>query len=288
MAKDNLAIKELPSGTEMEWKNPAPANGRHLSTDFIPLGEYLAMRKRIGGRQAFMPKTNFSSDAMAVLAENPVMKALKDSYVMSSHTMEPEAIAFILQAIEMYRPRVILELGSGLSTLVLSEAHNELLKTDGVDGAYVAVEQSQEFMDTLLGTAKSIGSEKDFTPLIVPLARYKIGDILEPSDAMNFDQKAMPGFDFDEKNLHEALGGLRPDMIIIDGPADEKTLAGSSFAKALTLPLLSLYAAPGAVVLMDGCYGDPEIFALEQWQQSGIANIIGIKAVGKGLMVALT
>ncbi|MCD8566636.1 MAG: hypothetical protein LRY36_01725 [Alphaproteobacteria bacterium] len=277
-----MDIKELPHQLALDWAVPEASAGRHLSTEIMPLTEYLAMRKRIGGRNAFMPKTNFAVEPLDELKNSDsVMQAFNDGYVFSSYSMEPETLLFLKSAIEMYRPRVILELGSGLSTLVLSAAQQQMLKADNADGVYVSVEQSQEQVDKLAEMAGAIGLKTTFKPVVCPLVRYKIGDFLDS------DEKAMPCYDFDEKALHEALGGLKPDMIIIDGPADEKTLSGASFAKTLTMPLLSLYAAPGAVVLMDGCYADPEVFALEQWQESGIANIVGVKAVGKGLMVAL-
>lgn len=276
-------LKDLPQKLTLKWELPEVAAGRHLNAEVIPLGEYLAMRKRIGGRNSFLPKTNFSPEPLDELNEtDAVMKAFKGEYVFSSYSTEPETLLFLKAAIEMYRPRVILELGSGLSTLILSAAHKSMLDADKVDGAYVAIEQSEEIMGKLLEIAKATKIKQSFKSLIFPLVRYKIGD------AAGGDQQAMACYDIDEKALHKALGGLRPDMIIIDGPADEKSLAGASFAKALSLPLVSLFAAQGAVVFMDGCYADPEVFALEQWQESGIANIIGVKAVGKGLMVALT
>jgi hypothetical protein len=266
----------------LKWKAPETPDGRHLNTEVIPISEYLAMRKRIAGRHAFMPKTNFASEPLDELKEtDAVMKAFKGGYVFSSYSMEPETLLFLKSAIEMFRPRVILELGSGLSTLVLSHSHRDVLKADKAEGMYVTIEQSQELLDKLLEFSDLAKVRNCFTPLVFPLARYKIGDLFET------DEKALPCFDLDEKALHKALGGLKPDMIIIDGPMDEKTLSGASFAKALTMPLLSLYASPNAVVLMDGAYGDPEIFSMDQWQQSGIAHIIGVKAVGKGLMLGL-
>lgn len=281
MSEKDVDVKELPEKLELKWTAPPVPDGRHLSMDFIPFTEFLAMRKRIGGRQAFMPKTNFTPDAMDELKKNPVMKAFDGGYIFSSYSTEPETLLFMTRAIEMFRPRVILELGSGLSTLILSAAHKKVLEEDRAEGAYVALEQLQALMDKVLDFAKIAKVEKNFTPLVLPMAKYKVGDVFDT------DEKAMPCFDFDEKLLHKALGGVRPDMIFIDGPADEKTLIGASFAKTLTMPILSLYAAPGAAVFMDGVYGDTDMFSMEQWQKSASANVIGVKAVGKGLMVGL-
>lgn len=277
-----MDIKELPQTVKLKWANPDLPESRHLSTEVMPVSEFLAMRRRISGRNAFLPKTNFATEPLEDLQKNDdVMKAFSEGYVFSSYSMEPETLLFLKSAIEMFRPRVVLELGSGLSTLVLSHAHREVLKADKAKGAYIAIEQSQDMMNKVLDHADTAKVKDCFTPLVCPLALYKIGDVLDT------DQKAMACYDLDEQALHAALGGVRPDMIIIDGPMDDKTLAGASFAKALTMPLLSLYAAPGAVVMMDGVYGDPETFAVDQWQQSGIVNVVGVKAVGKGLMIGI-
>lgn len=281
MSDELVEIKEFPRSLNLEWTDPPVAEGRHLSMDFIPMTEFSAMRKRIGGRQAFMPKTNFTPDALEELKKNPVMESFKGGYVFSSFSTEPETLLFLQQVMEMFRPRVVLELGSGLSTLILSAAHKKILKADKADGAYVALEQSQGLMDKVLEFAKIAKVEKNFTPLVLPMVKYKIGDMFDT------DEKGMPCFNFDEKKLHKALGGVRPDMVFIDGPADDKTISGASFAKMLTMPILSLYAAPGAAVFMDGVYGDTDLFAMEQWHKSGSANVIGVKAVGKGLMVGL-
>jgi hypothetical protein len=53
------------------------------------------------------------------------------------------------------------------------------------------------------------------------------------------------------------------------------------------MPILSLFAAPNALVLLHNAYADSETFALEQWQESGAADVLGVKAVGRGMMVAI-
>lgn len=281
MSNAAMEIKDLPDPAGLEWETPSVADGRHLSADFLPLSEYLAMRKRIGGRQSFMPKTNFSPESVEMLSENNIMKALEGRYVLSSQSMEPDAILFLLEVMEMYRPRVVLELGSGLSTLILADAHAKILKADKAEGSFVTLEQSEDHLMSVKGYASAIKADKHFTGVHMPMVRYKIGEVF------GLDEKALPCFDLGEAALHKALGGIKPDMIIVDGPSDEKSLQGASFAKMLTMPILSAYTAPGAAVFMTGAYADTEIFAMEQWRDSGALNVLGVKAVGKGMMIGI-
>lgn len=279
----DMDIKELPDKANLDWKDPDVPADRHLSTDVLFFTEYSKMRKRIGGRNAFKPKTSFDPAALEELRADPVMQAIeKDGdYVFSSHSMEPETILFLKQAIEMYKPQVVLELGAGISTLILSSALNTVMNNGSRNARYVSLEQNKDHLEKVMDMAAAAGVHDYIKPVHLPLARYKFGD------EFAIEEKAMPCFDLDEAKLHEACGGVRPDMVIVDGPMDEKYLSGASFAKVLTAPILGLYTAPGAAFLMEDSYNDPEIFALEQWQASGLANVVGVKAVGRGLSISI-
>ncbi len=273
-------IKDLPMTAKMDWQEPDLPEGRALNADVLPFVEFLAMHQRIGGRNSLKPKTNFSPEALENLREtDDVMKAIDDDYMFTSFSMEPESIQFFKEVIKMFKPQVILELGAGLSTLILSKTQNDVV---GDDAKYVTLEQNQDHMNEINKLAERAHVDKFFDSHVIDIIRYAVGD--EGDQAAD---KAIPCFDLDEKMLHDALGGVKPDMIIIDGPMDEKTLAGTSFAKTLTLPVLSLYVSEKAVYFMTNCYQDTEIFAMSQWHASGAANVIGIKAAGDGLMVAL-
>jgi hypothetical protein len=278
-----MEIKELPESVMLEWSDPSVPSDRHLSTDVLFFTEYSKMRKRIGGRNAFKPKTNFAPEPLEELRKDPVMQAIEKEgdYVFSSYSMEPETILFLKEAIEMYKPQVVLELGAGLSTLILSSALNAVMNNGSKNARYVTLEQDQEHLDTVLESAEKAGVREFIEPVCMPLARYKVGS------EFDLDEKALPCFDLNEKQLFDACGGVRPDMIIVDAPIDERTMAGASFAKVLTGPIFGMCAAPGAALLMDDSYNDPEIFALQQWQESGLTNVVGIKAVGRGLSISI-
>lgn len=276
-----LEICDLPEPPEMDWVDPASPKERHLTSEIMPFTDFNAMRKRIGGRNTFVPKTNFAPEMLDRLRENDVMKAIEDDFIFSSDTMEPDAILYLLEAIKMFRPQMILELGTGLSTLVLSALQSQLTSNGKKKISFVSIDQDKHHQDKIIDLARMAKVDDCFKAITLPMCRYKIGD------EFALDEKAMASYKFDEAVLHDALGGVRPDMIIVDGPMDEKTKSNASFAKTLSIPILSMYAAPGAVFFMDRAYADPEIFAMEQWHSSGAAHILGVKAVGKGMMVGI-
>lgn len=234
------------------------------------------MRLRLGGSNALAPRTPLIVPHLEALKEHPLAQKLGSDLSFDEGDMEPDTILFMQDVINMFQPRTILELGSGLSTVFLSDILPE-------NTTYVTVDDTTEQQSRTLDLAGKTGTAQKFKSILLSPCHYRVGT-QEDNDGK---ERVMPCYEFDEKTLHDALGGEKPDMIIINGPTNAKTASNASLAKTLTMPILSLYAASGALVCMSRAYADPEIFAMEQWQQSGAANIIGIKAVGKGLLIGL-
>ena len=281
MSKD-IPVKDLPQKVEKEWKNPLEPQERHLTTDLIPFGEYTKLRKRAGDpRRGLFPAVNFEQAYMDELLEDPVMQAVKDDYTYTAWSMEPDSITFLKKVFEMYKPQVVLELGSGISTPILSAKLKELWKNDDVNPLYVTIDQSDDYLDQTLKLVTKAGTEDITRPVIFPISYFKVGDVAEDGD-----QKVLACYDFDEDKLFEACDGLRPDLIIVDGPTGGGT-GGFPFARMLTAPILSMYVKPNALFCMDDAYRDTEIHETQSWVESNTLQVLGVKAVGKGLMMGL-
>lgn len=78
--------------------------------------------------------------------------------------------------------------------------------------------------------------------------------------------------------LERFLGGVRPDLILIDGPAGE---TGIRFG---TVPLVSEVVDPNAVVIVDDGLRDSELDTADQWDRLGYVQWEGIRWEGKGLL----
>ena len=271
-------VLDLPEGLTLDWKEPeTPPTERHLTADIIPFMEFLNMRLRLGGSNTLAPRTPLIVPHLEALKEHPLAQKLGSDLSFDEGDLEPDAILFIMDVVKMFQPRTVLELGSGLSTVFLSDILPE-------NTTYVTVDDTKEQQSRTLDLAGKTGTAQKFKSILLAPCHYRVG----AQGNEDGKERVMPCYEFDETTLHDALGGEKPDMIIINGPTNEKTAMNASLAKTLTMPILSLYAASGTLVCMSRAYADPEIFAAEQWQQSGAANIIGIKAVGKGLMIGVT
>ena len=278
----DIPVKDLPAGVTQKWKTPQEPEGRHLTTDLIPFGEYKNLRLRSGdARRGLFPSTNFEQRHMDALLADPVMQKVKDDYTYTAWSMEPDSITFLKDVIEMYKPQVVLELGSGISTPILAAKLKQVWEKDDIAPAYVTVDQSDDYLDQTLKLVKNSGAEDITKPVIFPMAYFKVG---EKTD--NDDQQVLACYDFDEEKLFEACGGVRPDMIIVDGPTGGG-VGGFPYARMLTAPILSMYVKPNALFCMDDAYRDTEIKETQSWIDSNTMQVLGVKAVGKGLMMGL-
>tara|TARA_B100000780_G_scaffold277168_2_gene247263 strand:+ start:309 stop:1181 length:873 start_codon:yes stop_codon:yes gene_type:complete len=281
MSKD-IPVKDLPEGAALAWKNPEEPEGRHLTTDLIPFYEFLNLNDRITheGRGLF-PDSDFDQKYLQELMQDPVMSKVKDEYTFTGWSMEPDSITFLKKVIEMYKPQVVLELGSGLSTPILSAKMKEVWGQDEIDPIYVTIDQSEDYLDQTKKIIELAGTSDVVKPLIFPIACFKVGEVNEEGE-----QKLLNCYDFDEEKLFEACEGLRPDMIIIDGPT-AGGVGGFLYGRMLTAPILSMYAKPNALICLDDSYRSTEIQASKNWVESGVLEVLGVKAVGKGLMMGL-
>ena len=278
----DIPIKDLPTETMQKWVTSKEPEGRHLTTDIIPFNQFVNLRERAGDeRRGLFPTTNFKQGHMDELLSDPVMQKVKDDYTYTAWSMEPDSITFLKDVIEMYKPQVVLELGSGISTPILAAKLKQVWEGEEITPAYVTVDQSDEYLDQTLKLVKSSGAEDITKPIIFPMAYFKVGE-----KTGDDNQQVLACYDFDEEKLYEACGGVRPDMVIVDGPTGGG-VGGFPFARMLTAPILSMIVQPNALFCMDDAYRDTEIKETQSWIESNTLQVLGVKAVGKGLMMGL-
>lgn len=278
----DIPVKDLPEKVTQPWKNPDAPDGRHLTTDLIPFGEFVKLRKRAGNeRTGLFPSVGFAQEHMDKLNADPIMQAVKDDYTYTAWSMEPDSVTFLKKVIEMYKPRVVLELGSGISTPILSAKLKDVWKDEKDKPVYVTIDQSDDYLAQTLVLVEKAGTKDITRPLIFPITYYRVGGKNEKGE-----DNTLACYDFNEEKLFEATGGLRPDMIIVDGPTGGGT-GGFPFARMLTAPILSMYVKPDALFCMDDAYRDTEIKETQSWIESQTLHVLGVKAVGKGLMMGL-
>lgn len=276
---------DLPKARTLPWSGAKRPRNHGLQIQLIPLQEFLSLRNRLkllnDNSLSLFPDFELPQNYPEILKDDPFMARLAKVFKPNSFTMEALSIAYLKEVIEATKPEVIVELGSGISTPILAGAQAAQYAGTGVSPAYITIDQSQEYLDQTIKLCDEAGLDKStLKGLVFPICTYKAPGILESK------REEFCCYEFDEQALHDATGGRTIDMVIIDGPTGGGA-SGFDFARLLTSPILSLYSAEKALFFMDDAYRDTEIVSFIRWHDLGILSVAGVKAVGKGLMVAI-
>jgi hypothetical protein len=166
---------------------------------------------------------------------------IKPPPVADGWTLAPDALRFVTRVVEVLRPRHILELGSGLSTRLLSRAGAKL-------------------------SPKAVVSSVDHDPQfnwesskVTEAGGAKVAFHLAPLVVREFGGKLLGAYLIQPAKL----ATKRPaDLIVIDGPP--VNLGG----REGTLYQIMDFARPGTVVLLDDSKRPEERAALKAWQDN--------------------
>ena len=158
--------------------------------------------------------------------------------LMSGWSLEPATLLRLLEFVERASPRLVVECGSGVSTVWLAYAMRKY------GGRVVALEHHADF-------AAATRAE---------LARHGLSDVAEVRHA------PLESFDLQGETFQwyarEAWGGLREvDLLLVDGPPK----ATGPLARYPALPLLAGSLASNATVVLDDMHRPEEREALERW-----------------------
>ena len=234
--------------------------GRLVGSRPLPLG-FCEMLQWLGrGPDALAPEAKPISGATL---SDPVLAAALQDVELGTWTIGPATIAVLHDLVRTRQPEVILEFGSGVSTVCL--AHFAASATMPVH--IVSLEQD--------------GAEVERTRMRVSKLRAaaKTTVIHAPLEARMVEGRRVSSYTIPEGALDRVLGDRMIDLVLIDGPAAEDG------ARVGTLPLVRGLLSPGALVVMDDALRDGELWAARRWKERGQLSIRGVLAVGHGLLV---
>lgn len=144
------------------------------------------------------------------------------------------------------RPSAVLELGSGLSTLLFARyAERRAAAGDGAVHV-VSVEHEIEWLDQTRRRLAAKGLEGSVTSALCPLAEQVLGPF--------------QGVAYAAGPLADAAAGRRFDLCLIDGPPQQVGRGGG-------LPLVRPYLADGAAVFLDDAVRTGEQRAVADWRR---------------------
>lgn len=187
----------------------------------------------------------------------PELQKMLWNDVLGIWALDASTIDFLWKSLQRDQPKLVVECGSGLSTLVLAMHAASCSKSTG---RYRVVSLEQDF------------GMKEQTEL-----RLKNHGLSEYAEIWHVPISQEGTYKLDEHRLQERLGLEKIDWLLIDGPS------GPSGCRAGTLPLLSRFCRPGARWFLDDAFRDGELKILREWSYLTGATVDGIIPIGKGL-----
>lgn len=164
---------------------------------------------------------------------------------MTGWSVAPEFAWWLYNYMLEARPRCIVELGSGISTLVIASA----IKKTG-KGRLIALEHSKKYYDETLDLLKTAGLDGYAQIIYRPLRIYEI------------DGEEYNWYDLPDDLLATAFKGNALDLVLVDGPP----AATGRHARYPAHILLRKYYSENALVILDDSGRREEQEILARWQ----------------------
>ena len=182
---------------------------------------------------------------------------LRDDLV-TGWTLDGETITFLWNLLLQEQPKVIIECGAGLSTLVIARGLETYGFASSNSRSLVSLEQNLWVKKAVQTRRQACGLEEHVNVMHSPVSER--GE-----------------YQLDTDMLRAHLGSQKADWIVIDGPS------GPDGCRASTLPLLAPFCHPGTRWFLDDAYRDGELQVLNDWKELRGIVVDGIAPIGKGL-----
>ena len=234
---------------------------RRYGQEPVPLPRLVAWRRLLWGRNPFSPTVNEVRDSSASLDSHELAALLRGAE-LGTWSMHPQSLNAIGGAIRKRKPGLVIELGSGWSTVCLA-FYMQKIWGSHPHLRVVAIEQDSSFAAQTRHLLETAG----------------LGHLVEVREVPVEIQQGASGYM--EGALGDALVGLEAQMFVIDGPA------GAPGIRRGTLPRLAQLAChpKGALFFLDDALRDGELAAGQEWASLPDVAVRGVSLTGTGLLV---
>lgn len=147
----------------------------------------------------------------------------------------------LVKLILSMQPKAVIEVGSGLSTVLIGQA----LELIGREGHVVSLEHEEKWLEETATQVAAHGVDHRVTLVHAPLVDTPIGD------------EILPWYDLGAADLPDLA-----QLIFVDGPPE----ATGPLARYPALPLLFDRIDDNGILLMDDASRPDELAAIERWQ----------------------
>lgn len=182
---------------------------------------------------------NHYQQVEALLSLFSTLKIRQPLPKMRGWAVSPDFARVVASLINEYKPKLILELGSGASTLVAGYALEEVGQ-----GRIVSLDHDKHYADFSSSTIRQHRLQDRATVIYAPLKEMVIGN------------KSWLWYDIEQLKDFEAV-----DMLIIDGPPG--TI--QKLARYPALPVLFHLLSDDAIILLDDAFRHDEKETIKLW-----------------------
>jgi hypothetical protein len=183
---------------------------------------------------------------------------------LGTWALGPRSLRILVEMVATHRPGLIIEFGSGASTVALAWAIHSL--QSGAGGArVVSLEQDEDHAQRTRDLLARAGLQDEAVVIVAPLTEQTI-------EGVRTTCYAMP------RDFARVLDGRTAGLVVIDGPA---AAPGARFG---TLPLVRPYVAEGASFVLDDALRDGELGIARRWRPLSYIRVDGIRLIEKGLL----
>lgn len=175
-------------------------------------------------------------------------------------TLDAFTLRALVERIELLRPKVILELGSGASTVLIAAI---LEKLDLLETRHIAVDHEAFYLERSKHNFARHGFRTKTEFWLCPLEVDQEGTI--------------PWYG----GLIRNLAGAELDLVLVDGPPANT----HALARSPALPRLAPFLAPGAALILDDAGRDDEKEIIRAWRAEFPEMRVSIGHRGKGFAI---
>lgn len=228
------------------------SGGKPLPVDFwMKKKEYF---KRFSSKpDILIPSGRFLGSKGENIPIKELQKILSGT-IIGNWTLDRKTISVIWRKLQEIKPKIIIEAGSGISTLIFSK----YMQHNYPAGKVISVEQDEKEK----GRVEKLLSENGLSSFVEIL--------YAPIDKDGH-------YSFNAVILKSILGDKKADWLMIDGPCGEE---GS---REYVLDDLLHCMNNGAAWFADDSFRDGELEFLKKWESRKDISVYGIHPVGKGL-----
>src|SRR6266536_561756 len=178
---------------------------------------------------------------------------------LGNWTLAADSLRFLIGEIERIKPHVVLEFGSGVSTVCFAHALR------GDDAVVISIDHDGWFLEETRSLLRRAGLDDRVRLVSAPLVKVEYGRVSAVS--------------YDLGHARALLRSHPPSFVLIDGPP--RAITNSRY---LTLPRLVGSAPPGARWFLDDALSALGIEIATGWAEIPGIAVEGICCVGNGLL----